>query len=221
MKRALLIIAKRPRAGRTKTRLSPSLAADQAAKLYECLLRDTLDLVRAVPDKFTRFVLYGPAAEAGYFQQLAPDFVLLAQEGHDLGARLDNALVACLNQGFQQVVVMNSDGPTLPACYLSQAFEYLNQADVVFGPAEDGGYYLVGASQPQPRLLRGVKMSTPTVLQDTLALAREEKLTVKLLPKWYDIDTIADLKRLVGDVQNGVNGSARHTRSFLEKEFRV
>ncbi|HEX9923390.1 MAG TPA: TIGR04282 family arsenosugar biosynthesis glycosyltransferase [Anaerolineae bacterium] len=214
MNRALLVIAKRPQAGQTKTRLTPPLTGEQAASLYECLLCDTLDLARTVP-AVSRFVLYTPPAEMDYFEQLAPDFQRLPQQGSGLGARLDNALTFCLTNGFDQVVVMNSDGPTLPADHLTQAFDQLNQVDVVLGPSEDGGYYLIGLTQPRPRLLREVKMSTPVVLQDTLTLAEAEHLTVALLPRWYDVDTGDDLRRLALELRHADNGLARHTEEFL------
>lgn len=216
MKRALLVIAKRPRPGRTKTRLTPPLSPEQASQLYECFLRDTLNLARTVP-AVTRFILYAPPAESAYFRRFAPDFGLLAQTGHGLGERLDNGLTHCLNNGFEQVVVMNSDGPTLPATHLSQAFTLLDDVDVVLGPSEDGGYYLIGLTRPQPQLLREVQMSTPRVLRDTLALAEEERLRVSLLPRWYDVDTIDDLQRMALELQDRSMEVAQYTRLFLSR----
>lgn len=214
MKRALLVIAKRPRAGQTKTRLTPPLFSEQAATLYECFLRDTLDLARAVPE-VTRFILYAPLDQENYFKQLAPDFELLPQVGNGLGERLDNALTHCLSGEFDQAVVINSDGPTLPAVHVTQAFILLNRVEVVLGPAEDGGYYLIGLIHPQPRLLREVQMSTPTVLQDTLTLVEEVGLRAALLPTWYDIDTASDLQRLKAELRGKSNGLARYTHKFL------
>ncbi len=214
MKRALLVIAKRPHPGQTKTRLTPPLSPEQAAQLYECFLLDTLDLARAVPG-VDRFILYTPINEAAYFTQLAPDFRLLVQNGHTLGERLDNALTSCLNNEFDQVVIINSDGPTLPATHIIQAFTLLEQTEAVFGPSEDGGYYLIGLTQPQPHLLRKVQMSTPIVLKDTLMLAKKEKVKVSLLPKWYDVDTSDDLQRLIRELEDLPNGLATNTKSFL------
>ncbi len=182
MRHALLVIAKRPTAGATKTRLTPPLSLEQAAGLYECFLRDTLDLVRRVPN-ITPFITYFPQDARAYFRTLAPDFGLILQEGDTLGERLDCALSYCLTNGFQRAVIMDSDSPTLPSEYLSQAFEALTRAEIVLGPSTDGGYYLIGMKQPHPRLLRQVKMSTPFVLQDTLALASEENLQVELVPE--------------------------------------
>jgi len=86
---------------------------------------------------------------------------------------------------------------------------------VVFGPCDDGGYYLVGLTRPQPRLLREVQMSTPSVLRDTLALAEQEGLRVALLPLWYDVDTVQELGRLQLELRAAAGGTALHTRAML------
>ena len=212
---ALLVIAKRPTPGQTKTRLTPPLTAEQAAALYECFLVDTLDLVRRVPET-DPLIAYLPAEARAYFAALAPDFGLVLQEGAGLGERLDNALTGCLKRGYERAVIMNSDGPTLPASHLARAFDALSDgADVTLGPSADGGYYLIGVRRPAPRLLREVRMSTPTVLADTLALAAEEGLRVELLPAWYDVDEAADLVRLAGELADAPPDVALHTRAFL------
>jgi uncharacterized protein len=212
---ALLVIAKRPTPGQTKTRLTPPLTAEQAAALYECLLVDTLDLVRRVPET-DHLIAYLPANARAYFAALAPDFGLVLQKGAGLGERLDNALAGCLRVGYERAVIMNSDGPTLPAACLEHAFAALRDgADVALGPSADGGYYLIGVKQPTPRLLREVRMSTPTVLADTLALAAEEGLRVELLPAWYDVDEAADLDRLARELAAAPPDVAPCTRAFL------
>jgi rSAM/selenodomain-associated transferase 1 len=211
---ALLVVAKRPAPGQTKTRLSPPLSPDQASALYECFLRDTLDLIRQVPG-IQPVVAYLPQAEANYFIELAPDFELILQEGDDLGARLDHALTYYLHLGYDRVVIMDSDSPTLPASYLKAAFEALDEADVVLGPCDDGGYYLIGLKRPAPRLLREVQMSTATVTAETLSLAAEEGLQVKLLPVWYDIDDAAALERLISETAGAPAEVARYTRAFF------
>jgi uncharacterized protein len=214
MKNALLVIAKRPMPGQTKTRLTPPLSPEQAAELYEYFLQDTLDLARAVPN-VTRIIAYAPSGAEEYFTRLAPDYALMPQIGNDLGERLDNALNQCLHNGFARAVIMDSDSPTLPADFVARAFAELEHADVALGPCEDGGYYLIGVKQPQPRLLREVKMSTSNVLRDTLALARAENLRVALLESWYDVDTVAELEHLREELRLPKNGTAPRTRKFL------
>jgi hypothetical protein len=213
----LLVVAKRPIPGQTKTRLCPPLSSDQAADLYECFLRDTLDMMRQVRG-VQRVIGFLPERARDYFRQLAPDMELTCQCGDSLGERLDHLLTETLGNGSQRAVVMDSDSPSLPADYISQAFDQLTDADVVIGPTRDGGYYLIGMKHPQPHLLRQVQMSTPHVLADTLALAESTGLIVSLLPTWYDIDTIADLHLLDDEISGpNKNGSAAATREWLSQ----
>jgi rSAM/selenodomain-associated transferase 1 len=170
--------------------------------------------MRSVPDVKSKIV-YLPQDAHDYFRGLAPDMELIPQRGDSLGERLDNLLTDELVGGADKAVVINSDSPTLPKAYLSQAFDELAIADVVFGPSSDGGYYLVGLKKPQSHLLRNVKMSTPNVLQDTLELARNTNVSISLLPEWYDVDTGDDLHRLRKDLSDHQNSSCRYTRAWL------
>ena len=225
-KKALLVMAKRPFPGQTKTRMIPALTPQEAAELYACFLQDVLALARSVPD-VAPFIAYSPADDEtrAYFQELAPDFGLVPQIGVDLGARLDGVLTHCLQNGYEQVAAMNSDSPTLPAAYLAQAFARLDDpaVDVALGPCEDGGYYLIGWKQALrhgsvhalSRLVREVQMSTGHVLQDTLTIAEEENLRVALLPAWYDVDELPQLHRLQAELQE-TPCAAPHTRQFFE-----
>ena len=214
---ALIVVAKQPAPGQTKTRLSPPLSMEQAAALYECFLKDTLDQIRQV-NEVQRVIAYLPLDATDHFHQLAPDFQLIPQYGQQLGDRLDNALTSYLARGYERVVIMDSDSPTLPSSFLSQAFHVLaDGADVTLGPCEDGGYYLIGLKRPAPRLLKEVRMSTPTVAADTIALAKEEGLSIDLLPVWYDVDDAASLTRLIKEIDKLEPNVAVHTRHFLDE----
>jgi rSAM/selenodomain-associated transferase 1 len=219
MHQSLLVVAKRPATGQTKTRLCPPLTGEAAAALYECFLRDTLDVMRQIPNVECG-IAFLPEAARDYFSTLAPDMQLSLQQGDDLGARLDHLLTVALEAGASQAVVMDSDSPTLPPDYLVQAFDALDgPSDVVLGPCEDGGYYLIGMKRPQPRLLRDVQMSTPHVVRDTIALAEQLGLKVALLPTWYDVDTVAELDRLRAELRDAPAHVARHTHAFLAERF--
>jgi len=216
MDNALIVVAKRPTPGNTKTRLIPPLTPAQAADLYNCLLFDTLDVMRYV-DSAQPVIAYAPADAGSYFRGIAPPgFELIAQHGQNLGQRLDNVLRAHLKQGYVRTVVMNSDSPTLPPEYLQQAFEHLadEQVDVVVGPCADGGYYLIGLKRPCSTLF-DVVMSTPTVLQETLQRAHEEGLRTVCLPAWYDVDWPKDLERLRGELDRLPAHRAPRTRDLL------
>lgn len=212
----LLVVAKRPAAGGTKTRLCPPLSPEQAAELYECFLRDALQLVRSIP-QVQPAIAYLPVDAQAYFSALAPDFETLYQQGANLGERLDYCLSSYLQRGYRRAVIMSSDVPNLPGSFLSQAFQGLEQADVVLGPCDDGGYYLIGLKRPAPRLLREVRMSTDHVTSDTLALAQEEGLQVHLLPTWYDVDDAETLARLRADLDCQPSWVAPQTRHGLER----
>jgi rSAM/selenodomain-associated transferase 1 len=214
MHRTLLIFAKQPAAGRTKTRLCPPLSHAAAAELYACFLRDILALARQVPAT-SRVIVYQPEEAAGYFAALAPDFALLPQQGADLGERMDRCFTTVLDAGPGAAVLIGSDLPTLPVSYVNQSFALLGEYDLVLGPSDDGGYYLIGMRRPHPHLLRDVTMSTPTVLRDTLAIAAELALRVALLPRWYDVDTPADLARLRAELAVAPATVAPHTRAWL------
>jgi rSAM/selenodomain-associated transferase 1 len=213
--RALIVMAKQPIAGRTKTRLSPPLSLAEAADLYSCLLQDTLEAVRKTAEKMplTPFIAYYPEQARSDFQALTPDFQLLAQQGQNLSERLAGALLSVQEQGYDQVTAINSDSPALPTTYLVRAYQELDDphVDIVLGPCDDGGYYLIGWKRPFPVLVRNVTMSTPTVLADTVRLARRDGLQVALLHTWYDIDNAADLARMK---TNGHAGP--HVSAFLD-----
>ena len=215
MQKVLLVVAKRPAPGQTKTRLCPPLNSKQAAELYECFLCDTLTIMRGVPNVIPKIV-YLPQDADNYFRNLAPDMDLVQQRGESLGERLDNLLTDVLLDGADMAVVINSDSPTLPTGYLVQAFEQLSATDIVLGPTLDGGYYLIGMKEPHPRILREVHMSTPYVLRDTLDLARKTGVTVSLLPEWYDVDTIDDLDKLRNDINGSQSNSCACTRAWIQ-----
>ncbi len=221
IKRALLVVAKKPAPGQTKTRLTPALTGEQASALYECFLRDTLEIIRAARQQLdlTPIIAYLPQREEVYFQQLAPDFELLLQQGNDLSQRLNNATSHYLTNGFDQAVIMDSDSPTLPASSLVQSFTALDHADVTLGRCADGGYYCIGIKRPAPPLFLNVTMSTETVADDTLAQAKAQNLSVAMLPDCYDVDYVEDLKRLIEDLEMLPQTIAPYTRDFLSKNI--
>jgi uncharacterized protein len=210
----LIVFAREPIPGRTKTRLCPPLDGETAAALYESFLRDVLATARAIPDvKIT--IAYTPESDPAYFARFAPDLCSFPQHGATLGERMANAFEQCL-QGERSALLIGSDFPTLPASHLIAGFDLLTQGtDAVFGPSDDGGYYLVGMARLQRRLLCDIPMSTPTVLTDSLALAKQLELRVELAPAHYDIDDGTDLARLWAELQVAPPDVAVHTRRFL------
>lgn len=214
-KSAVVIMAKEPRPGKTKTRLTPALTTIQAAALYEALLGDTIALLADL-EYVDLAVAISPPESYPYFEKKTPTGTrLLPIEGVDIGDCLNQALGSLLDLGYQKVIAINADGPSLPEAYLYQAITLLDEHDLVFGEGEDGGYYLVGLKQKHCILFEGISWSTPAVLAQSLQKATTAGLSVALTPKWYDIDTLQDLKRLREELPRLDAERLIHTRCFL------
>jgi uncharacterized protein len=212
---AAVIMAKEPAAGRTKTRLCPPLSTSDAAELYEALLLDTIALLSRFHGVQLAVAVTPPSAVAAFRMRVPHDAILLPVEGGDIGACLSQAAANLFAEGFSPVIAINSDGPTLPAAYIERAEELLDHHDVVVGPCEDGGYYLVGLRRHAPGLFQHVAWSTSRVTAQTVERAATLGLSVALLPPWYDIDTAADLERLRAELAVLPPGSLTCTRRFF------
>lgn len=209
MKRVLAIFAKTPVPGRVKTRLSPPLSLRQSADLYRCMLLDTIARVNSVA---TDLVIFYDGSR-DFFHQAAPGATLIRQQEGGLGVRLEHAFDALAALGYAARVVIGTDAPDLPLIYIEDAFERLQAgSDAVFGPAADGGYYLVGLRGSYGALFRDIPWSGEAVLEKSLQQAEACGLSVSLLPSWYDVDDHADLLRPgLSDPANG----APLTRAFI------
>jgi len=218
---AVAIMAKAPRASEVKTRLCPPLSAGDAAELYRRFLLDKIEQVRAL-GAASPAIAYTPAEARVFFEEVAPGFVLVPQRGADLGDRLANSLGELLDKGHQGALAIDSDTPTLPLGYLEQALDSVTtpNVDVVLGPTEDGGYYLIGLRTVHRELFEAMAWSTSQVLSETIRRAEATGLRVACLPPWYDIDTPMDLARLQVELTESDDASPRHTRRFLLERTR-
>jgi uncharacterized protein len=218
---AVAIMAKAPRAGDVKTRLCPPLCTHEAADLYRCFLLDKIEQVRGLGGA-SPVIAYTPADGRAFFEASAPGFVLLAQQGADLGERLANTFEALFSAGHTTALLIDSDTPTLPTAFLVQALDVIATAtaDVVLGPSEDGGYYLIGLRKLYRELFAAMRWSTAQVLADTVQRCRALGLTVTTIPSWFDIDTPDDLARLRTSLAMAPEHPARHTRRFLTERTR-
>jgi rSAM/selenodomain-associated transferase 1 len=212
---ALIIMAKQPAVGQTKTRLCPPLTPTQAAALYEALLRDSIELAAGLEGVRLAIAVTPPEA-MGYFRRISPaGATLLPVAGADIGDCLNQVLSRLLAAGHGQALACNSDGPTLPVAFLRQAIALLDESDVVLGPSEDGGYYLIGLKRPRPELFQGIAWSTGRVLAQTVERAEALGLSVALTLPWYDVDTASDLDRLRDELVGLPAGALLHTRRFF------
>jgi rSAM/selenodomain-associated transferase 1 len=195
---ALVIFARAPVAGRTKTRLMRTIGPRRAAELYRCFLLDTFAGARTQP---TDVIV--AAAEADHLQPIGElvsevglDADLAVQSGGDLGHRIAHAVSETLDRGYPRVVVIGSDAPSLPPRCVGEALDLSADHDLVLGPCFDGGYYLVGLRRAVPEIFHGITWSSDTVLVDSVRRATEGGRSVALLDPWYDVDTAADLRLL-------------------------
>lgn len=216
MNRALVIIGKAPRAGVTKTRLTPPLTPDEAAELYQAFLLDSVDLALGLG--WERVSLVYPPGEGdaeALSALLPPAVVLLPQPGKGLGAALTAAFAEHFAAGFTRVVLIGSDNPSLPAAIIERASAALSGHDLVIGPSSDGGYYLIGMNQPHPEVFERIDWSTAVVYQQTMARARQAGLRVRSVDEWYDVDTVAELRRLRDDLARLPAATAPNTRRVI------
>jgi rSAM/selenodomain-associated transferase 1 len=186
----LLIFAKAPRPGFVKTRLAETLGKGQACQVYQQLLRTISSSLATIP-RVT--VCYSPADAPDELRSYFPShWRFRPQRGSDLGARLHDAIATSFTSGANKAAVIGSDCPYITPDDISQTWLALDHHDLVFGPALDGGYWLIGANRPHPDLFNNVDWGTSTVLNQSLACAQKLNLKVALLRKLSDIDTEAD-----------------------------
>jgi uncharacterized protein len=167
---AVAVMAKVPGVSPVKSRLHSVLTAARATEPYRCFLLDRLDALAELGG-VSLVVAFTPVEAAGRMKELAPArFRLVPQRGADLGERLSTLLRELLEDGHAGAIAIDSDSPTLPMAYAMEAARVLaeERCDVVLGPCEDGGYYLIGLRSPQPDLFVGVPWSTDAVFSMTL-----------------------------------------------------
>ncbi len=196
-KKALIIFAKVPKAGQVKTRLLPDLSPEQASQVYLAFILDTLSATASLKG-VTRIMGCDSSRRDPFFKGLAErhDLVLIDQAGEDLGARMQNAITEAYRLGFAQAVIIGTDIPTLPLEYIREAFKQLKTHPVVLGPSLDGGYYLIGCSGSLPTIFDGISWGSKQVLTQTLARITDKNIDTMLLPFWYDVDTVHDIRFL-------------------------
>jgi hypothetical protein len=215
-KSCLIIMAKQPRAGMTKTLLCPPFTYEDAALFFESLLKDTISMVNDLKT-LQLAIAVSPPESLDYFRSITPPgTLLLPVEGKDIGVCLQLALGALLDHGFMKVATLNADGPSLPLDYILQGFELLDTHDLVLGEGEDGGYYMLGCIGEVPPVFDCIPWSCNEVLKKNLSLAHQQGLRVGLTPPWYDVDMPEDVSRLYKELTTLPGERLRHTRRFFE-----
>jgi rSAM/selenodomain-associated transferase 1 len=194
--RHLIVYAKRPLPGYAKTRLGKGIGMEDAAGLYARLLYQYLvGLVGAELEKTVVELSVASSEDVPFFAAAFPELVVQPQIDGDLGQRMAASFARAFERGAASVVLTGSDIPGLDSTLVRAAFDALETAPIVLGPAADGGYYLIGTRVPNVPLFEGIAWSTERVLEQTTALARVQGLEVAYLPQLYDVDTIVEYER--------------------------
>ncbi len=190
-------MAKEPQVGQVKTRLAQKVGDQKALEFYREFCVHIQQKLSSV--SFDWALAFSPGNDdlnpPRQLREIFTPHFFVAQSQGNLGERLQNLFARFCRERRRKVVIIGTDSPDLPLDYLNQAFLELDSADVVIGPTEDGGYYLIGLCEEQPEIFENIHWSTSTVFEETQLRAQEKKLSLKVLPQWYDIDELEDLHR--------------------------
>ncbi|MEE8190392.1 MAG: TIGR04282 family arsenosugar biosynthesis glycosyltransferase, partial [Candidatus Scalindua sediminis] len=199
MSACLVVFVKDSIPGRVKTRLTPRITPDEAAKLYKAFTLDIISNARKLKRNSVNniTVAYTPVGAEKAFRKLVKQPTnFLPQKGKNLGERMKNAFKQSFAEGAKRVVIIGTDSPTLPVPYIQKAFDILKKIPIVIGPTFDGGYYLVGLSGLNDDIFDGIEWGTSRVFDQTLTRIKSLDTQVYVLPPWYDVDTSGDLEFL-------------------------
>ena len=214
--KVVILFLKSPEKGVVKTRLAKALGEDLTLELYQCFIADILKTGKKIAADI--FIIYsainGVNGEGFYLDN---EYPCLPQKGVDLGIRMYNAFQAVSAQGYKKIVLIGSDTPDLPAAYIDEAFFRLDKYDVVLGPSDDGGYYLIALRQDtiNDAIFNDLPWSTSQVFSKTMKIVGQRGMAHYTLPKWDDIDEIDDLRRFYDHHKR--KGETSRTMAFLSK----
>lgn len=190
---SLGIIFRTPEYGKVKKRLASEIGPERALAIFKKMLSATIEKALLL-DNVDIYGFY----DGKFPEDIALRFkkvILIPQRGKDLGEKLYNAASYLHKKLYRKITLIGSDSPDLPSKYITEAFSRLNYFDVIIGPSEDGGYYLIGMKRPLDTIFRDTPWGSPDVLKRTISKVVRENLSYYLLPPWYDIDDLKTLKR--------------------------
>ena len=198
MKKALITFVKAPVKGTAKTRLQKDLPKEQVIELYKSFIIEILS-------KFSRlryadrFLGCAPSKDHEFLKDVSEKYNLgtFNQKGDNLGEKIVNAFRDHFIKGYSEIVLIGSDSPTIPKEYIKKAFIQLKNADIVLGPCCDGGIYLIGAkNRINSKVFSNIPWDTSDVLNLVIEKLYKLNIPFSLLPFWYDVDNINDLRFL-------------------------
>lgn len=181
---AIIVFLRKPELGKVKTRLAKTLGGREALAIYHTLIEKTLNNVLAC--RLSTYLFFFPKIDSQILQSY-PSFISHLQKGEDLGSKMFEAFEEIL-QKHAQAIIIGTDCPYLTPELLAEAQLELEQHDVVIGPAQDGGYYLIGLKENDRKLFTNINWSTDTVFRETISIIEDQQKTYYSLPVLSDID---------------------------------
>ncbi|HUH64893.1 MAG TPA: TIGR04283 family arsenosugar biosynthesis glycosyltransferase, partial [Syntrophales bacterium] len=213
--RCLVMFVRFPEPGGVKSRLAAKLGGEEASNLYRSFVEDLLERLSGGPYRF-RIAFHPADRERELRKMLGGEFSCFAQEGEDLGERMKNSFLRCYEEGARCVALIGSDIPDLPKETIDEAFCVLGKKDAVIGPAEDGGYYLIGFRQESfnSDVFGGISWGTDAVFRETVETLEGAGAHVHVLTLRRDIDRPEDIAALIED-SKGTAFAASRTMTYL------
>jgi uncharacterized protein len=196
-KNAIIIFAKYPRKGKVKTRLAKTIGDDIAMEIYKLCAEHTFTECQKLSKTGTlTYLFYSHKRDKAEIKNWTKSkFVLIPQEGQDLGERIYNAFDKVFKDGHSKVIIIGTDLPDISSEIIYSTLKYLDNFHAVIGPADDGGYYLLGLKSLKEEFFEGIEWSTDSVFKETINKLKTNKVKTKTLPVLSDIDTVEDLKK--------------------------
>ncbi len=187
------LMLKFPEPGKVKTRLAMSIGETDAALLYQEIAEQVFDATVPRPGGYQRIIFFTPASVRKRFAAWLPEETLMPQRGRGLGKRMIFVIEDLFRLGADKAVITGGDILNLDRSIICMAFRLLEKNDIVIGPAEDGGYYLIGMKSLHPRLFDRMPWGTDRVFRKTVAVAKGLGLSYALLPQLADLDRAEDI----------------------------
>lgn len=213
----VMVFTKEPKPNFVKTRLTPPLTACQSAEFAESLLIETVDKVSRVRGKIKKILCYFLLSGRNYFKKFSKSWEIQEQEGNNLGERLSNAIEDNFKNNSSPLIVIGSDSPTLPPFFLEMGVSALAKKKVTIGPAVDGGFYLIGFDRFYPGILKNIRWSSRYAYSDVIANLKKLQIVPYILPRWYDIDNIADFNLLANHLNFIPLSKFKKLRKVMDK----
>ena len=196
--KALITFAKAPVPGTVKTRLQAGIGAEKAVEIYTSFVIEILSKFSRLKD-IDRFLGCAPDKSHPFLKGMAKTYglTMFKQQGDTLGARIFNAFRYCAKKGYSEIVLIGTDSPSIPVDIIKKAFKELKKNDLVIGPCTDQGFYLIGVRKEKiSEISCNVQIDTGEDVNNLLGKINSLNFSLSLLPFWYDVDDVNDLKLL-------------------------